>query len=362
MRSSSSLLAIAGISLLGLATSTQAALVYNNQGLGFASSSTGYSFARGLNENNVVVGSSSAIGGSGQVAFTWTSGTGMTALPSLAISSIPNASAQAINDSGIAVGFSQGAGNPQRAARWNADLTATSISTGFSDGAASINNAGVAVGTVSSRAVFWTAGSSTPVNLALPANTNESSASSINNAGMIGGSSSMVIIDEGLSMVSTSATVWNAGTIYTFTNSSESVDSNVAAINNNGLAAVQIFDENNVSTSILWNPVTGTTSAFSSTGFVVQDINDSAMTVGQINGLAALGSSDGSITLLNSLINDPTWNLTYASEINNAGAIVGYGTHNGQTEAFLMTAVPEPASLGLLGIAGLMALRRKRMA
>jgi uncharacterized membrane protein len=61
---------------------------------------------------------------------------------------------------------------------------------------------------------------------------------------------------------------------------------------------------------------------------------------------------------LNTLI-DPSsgWTLTYAYCINNNGWIVGQGTHNGSTHAFLLT--PEPASAILLVI-GAVLLRRKK--
>ncbi len=62
--------------------------------------------------------------------------------------------------------------------------------------------------------------------------------------------------------------------------------------------------------------------------------------------------SGGSIVDLNSLI-DPAsnWTLNYAYGINNSGRIVGSGIIDGQTHAFLLTAVPEPCSLVLAGTA-----------
>jgi probable HAF family extracellular repeat protein len=68
---------------------------------------------------------------------------------------------------------------------------------------------------------------------------------------------------------------------------------------------------------------------------------------------------DGSAMIdLNTLI-DPAsdWTLSYARGINDAGQIVGYGTHNGNESAFLLD-VPEPTTLLLLGLGGLV-FRRK---
>jgi probable HAF family extracellular repeat protein len=69
---------------------------------------------------------------------------------------------------------------------------------------------------------------------------------------------------------------------------------------------------------------------------------------------------------LNSLLDGSGdgWVLHQATDINDAGRIVGYGTHDGETRAFLLTPVPEPANHALmaagLGLMGAFALARRR--
>ena len=69
----------------------------------------------------------------------------------------------------------------------------------------------------------------------------------------------------------------------------------------------------------------------------------------------------GPMVDLNTLI-DPAsgWELTDAHGINDSGQIAGFGTIGGQTHAFLLTPIPEPASLSLLALGGMALFRRSR--
>ena len=97
-------------------------------------------------------------------------------------------------------------------------------------------------------------------------------------------------------------------------------------------------------------------------------INDSGQIVGycfnNVNGAGvdAFIYNNGTMTDLNSLIPaNSDWDLINAEGINNNGQIVGYGTNpSGQTDAFLLTPVPEPSTdaLSVTGAAVLVASRR----
>jgi probable HAF family extracellular repeat protein len=90
-------------------------------------------------------------------------------------------------------------------------------------------------------------------------------------------------------------------------------------------------------------------------------INSGGQVVGQ--SIAATGeraflwsSSSGMLNLNDYLdASGSGWTLGSATAINDAGQIVGKGTHNGITHAYLLTPVPEPGSLAMLGGLGLTA-------
>jgi probable HAF family extracellular repeat protein len=76
--------------------------------------------------------------------------------------------------------------------------------------------------------------------------------------------------------------------------------------------------------------------------------------------------SGGMLINLNSLLpSNSGWDLQEATAINDSGQIVGYGTFDGETQAFLpntAATVPEPCSLALLGAGAAFIFLTRRMA
>ena len=87
---------------------------------------------------------------------------------------------------------------------------------------------------------------------------------------------------------------------------------------------------------------------------VAAAINDSGQIVGGAGGDAFI-HSNGVMLDLNSLIAPGLgWTLVDATGINDLGQICGYGTNAaGQEDAFLLTPIPEPSTLALLGAAAI---------
>lgn len=103
-------------------------------------------------------------------------------------------------------------------------------------------------------------------------------------------------------------------------------------------------------------------------------INNAGQVVGYVGGVLNHSSLQGAalfeggeVVLLESLL-DPEvagrWDLQFATDINDAGQIVGSGVFDGQVRAFLLTPVPEPgtALLMVVGMIGLVAAHRRATA
>lgn len=258
------------------------------------------SFAYGIDEGGSIVGAAELAGDEAIHAFRLTGGV----MTDLGVLSGNNSLAQAINGSGQIVGLTTNpSSNNQHAFLWSAGVM-TDLGTlgGSYSRAHDINDAGVVVGESSgSRAFRWADGV-------------------MQDLGTLGGGSAQAL-----------------------------------AINNHGQivggSGRAFLWQNGVMTNLGALPGDPISIAF--------DINE----VGQIVGISAPQSSglphgalwqDGEIFELSTLLDagGAGWIPYFANAVNNHGWIVGVGINPaGQTRAFLMTPVPEPASVLLAALA-----------
>lgn len=300
--------------------------------------------------------------------------------------------AYSINDDGIAVGRAQidSSGNFV-ACRFNTDKTVSNLGTldGYSSSYAySINKTGTIVGwsqnsSTDREACTFSAGS-TPVSLI-----DNSMAIAVNNSGTIVGR--------------------NDGKAYNFSSGNPlgglgGNDSMAIAINNNSTPVIVGTAQNESGTNIacIFNGAGNATSLCLTESWAYA-VNDSNQIVGRakndqgfyhacsfeedgsgiekdfgtlggnysiafgnnnlgdIVGYAEIASGAAHACLfdgsgahdLNDMINDSSWTLRYAFDINNDGKIVGVGMRNGVERAFMLVVVPEPATVIILSL-GLM--------
>jgi probable HAF family extracellular repeat protein len=131
--------------------------------------------------------------------------------------------------------------------------------------------------------------------------------------------------------------------------------SHAASINDAGHVVGHAYLTGNLAShAFLYDGTMHDLGALGGTGSVAYDINN----VGQVVGYYSLAGATGpfhaflyddlsGMVDLNTLIDVPGWELNYATAINDAGQITGYGTIDGHERAFLLTPVPEPSSLAL---------------
>lgn len=267
-----------------------------------------------------------------------------------------------INTAGEAVGEVVNAANGPQPISWIAGqpqlLTTGAMSNGLAN---SINNSGLIVGQISSasgssQAAYWNGQTLT----VLPGFT---SASAVNDNGDI--------VVSGNYGGHTGDFVWSNNSITAI--SSAAGDFSARSINNNGDVAGVITVSGGVSIASIWK--NGVSSLLLSNESISLDINDSDQIVG--NAVNSDGSAyaftykDGSAFNLNDLIpSNSGWVLTEAVSINDDGVIVGNGLLNGHPQAYVLMPdgasgfslgqTPEPGTVGMLAVAGVMLVRRRR--
>ena len=311
----------------------------------------GGSYAFGINNNGDVVGQASFAGATSATAALWSNGV----VSNLGTLGGNTSSASDINDYGVVVGKSYTVdGVVMQAFKWDRSngMQALSTLSENGSGAAAINNAGQIVGSArngmdQNRPVLWDS-----------AGIHEQSvlsslyggyASDINNSGQIVGMSRGAGADH--------AMLWSNGVGRDLGTFGGSGGSSAKAINDKGQVDILTRVGTNMYNAI-WNngvlqdrlPDLGSGSTDGSA------INNS----GQVVGNASIGGSlhailwqDGAIIDLNSLVKGTGWTLLCATDINDKGQIVGYGTNGAGYSAFLLTPdaapVPIPAALPLFG-------------
>lgn len=312
-----------------------------------------YSNANAINDAGQITGISRSVPppGTGDRAYIWENGN-MTNLGPIGVTSYGNNISEAGYIAGTTYVNVGGGSVSGRAFLWDAGYVQTLDTLGgdFSQGTG-VNDSQQVVGfsrttAGQTHAFLWDGGIMTD----LTPTASYSQASAINNAGQITGSTNGI---------AGGAFIWDSQNGMTVIGSGAGM-----AINNLGQVA-GFYLAGSQYHGFLWD---GTSQIDLGTLWGRSDaygLNDRGQVVGRTGDYGnfhAVLWENGAMLDLNNLI-DPAsgWVLNYANDINNNGDITGMGTFNGESRAFLLTAVPLPSAVLLFvpGLLGLTVLARR---
>ena len=352
----------------GLANPAGAGVTYSVTDLGTLGGTNSYAW--GINDLGQVVGRSASPTGSH--AFVYNNGV----MSDLGTLGGTYSAAFKINDSGVITGQSSSSENSSRRAfvYSNGQMTYLGAGLGWNawteSFAISANNSGQVVGyrnyTTSNFPQFpppWTKATGfvysggTTTMLSPPAGYDSTEALAINDAGQIAGiyydtttypnSQAYAFLDTA-GVITTIAAGACGDTAYNY------FQSGGFDINSSG-DVIGVLED---SGGFLYR--NGQTTSLG-TDFLCNAINDAGQIVGNGSAGPTLYQDGEFIDLTAASQDNPGWTLSKVTDINNHGQIVGYGYNpSGQRRAFLLDPVPEPSTVVLLGLGGLLVARRKR--
>jgi probable HAF family extracellular repeat protein/T5SS/PEP-CTERM-associated repeat protein len=288
----------------------------------------------GINENGRIVGASQS--GSYLYGFLWDGNT-MTNLGDLGGQ---GSWAYDINEAGQVVGGSPLASGENHAFLWDGSMQDLGTLGGTTSYAFEINASGQAVGyaccapdTYLSHAVLWGSGGIVDLGDLDPLWPAHSAAYGINDAGQVVGGSYDASANFHAFLWQNSS-MQDLGTLGGDYSSAE-------AINETGQVVGVARLANGTPHAFLWDGGMQDLGALTWDQSIAYDINDKGQVVGALQtgqNSHAFVWANGQMQDLNNLIPaDSGWVLQEARAINNKGRIVGFGTINGQTRAFLLT-------------------------